>query len=251
LNDTDIKLIIICTRHNLHGSQVLQALQAGKHVLAEKPLALTREEVDTIARFYAAASEDHPMLCLGFNRRFSAYAQAIKQAVSGPLMLHYRMNAGFLPVEHWVHGEEGGGRIVGEACHIIDLFRYLTGSPASALSVVALCPQAPYQSTDNKMITIQYADGSMGNISYFASGSSELPKETLEAHWQGKSLIMDNYQKLTGYGLSLPSISKPGKGQKELLASLGQALLDGGSWPIPLQEILETSYLSITAQGAS
>jgi predicted dehydrogenase len=187
---------------------------------------------------------------VGFNRRFSLYAQAVKQALQGPVMLNYRMNAGFLPAEHWVHGREGGGRIVGEACHIIDLFRYLTDSAVRAVSVAALRPRKPYQSADNKIITLQYANGSVGSINYFANGAGELPKETLEAHWQGKSLLIDNYQKLCGYGVTLPGISKADKGQKELLRRVGQALLAGGPWPIALEEILETSYLSIMAQEA-
>lgn len=250
LGDLDVDVVIIATRHNLHGGQVLAALQAGKHVLVEKPLALDAGEVDAIRDFYAAPG-DKPMLCVGFNRRFSRYAKAVKEAVgNSPLVLNYRMNAGFLPEEHWVHSHEGGGRIVGEGCHIIDLFRYLAGAPVTSIAVAGMHPQAPYQATDNKIITLEYANGSVGSISYFATGSSEISKEYLEVHWGGKSVIMDNYQELKGYGCSVPAIrdSSPDKGQRDLLEAFGTALLKGGDWPIYLEEILETSYLAIKSQ---
>ena len=193
------------------------------------------------------------MLCVGFNRRFSRYAKAVKEAVgNSPLVLNYRMNAGFLPDEHWVHSHEGGGRIVGEGCHIIDLFRYLAGAPVTSIAVAGMHPQSPYQATDNKIITLEYANGSVGSISYFATGSSEISKEYLEVHWGGKSVIMDNYQELKGYGCSVPASkdSSPDKGQKDLLEAFGAALLGGGNWPISLEEILETSYLAIKSQEA-
>lgn len=256
LKDPDINAVIIATRHDLHGGQTLAALRAGKHVLVEKPLALSLAEVDAIKDFYAE-SGDKPMLCVGFNRRFSRYAKAVKEAVEkdnagGVLLLNYRMNAGFLPETHWVHGREGGGRIVGEGCHILDLFRYLAGAPVGSISVAGMHPQRPYQATDNKIITLEYINGTAGSISYFATGSSELPKEHLEVHWGGKSITMDNYQSIKGYGCALPAIndSVPDKGQKDLLEAFGRAALEGGDWPIPLEEILETSLLSITSQEA-
>ena len=251
LNDPNIHLVIIATRHNLHAQQTLAALRAGKHVLVEKPLALTSEEVDEIRAFYAEP-EDKPMLCVGFNRRFSRYAKVAKEAICGPVMLNYRMNAGFLPAEHWVHGFEGGGRIVGEACHILDLFRHLAGAPVTNMAVANMHPAPPFQATDNKIITLEYANGSIVSISYFATGSSEISKEHMEAHWQGKSIIMDNYQQIEGYGCTLPQIkdSSPDKGQKDLLEAFGKAIVAGGPWPIALEEILETSYLAIKAQEA-
>ena len=252
LNDPAINLVIIATRHNLHAQQALAALHAGKHVLVEKPLALTSQEVDEIRDFYAQPG-DKPMLCVGFNRRFSRYAKAVKDAISGPVMLHYRMNAGFLPAEHWVHGAEGGGRIVGEGCHILDLFCYLAGAPATSIAVASMRPTAPFQANDNKIITLEYANGSTGSISYFATGSNKISKEYLDVHWQGKSISMDNYQRIEGYGCTLPQLtdSTPDKGQKDLLETFGKAIVAGGPWPIALEEILETSYLAIKAQAAN
>lgn len=251
LRDPDIDAVVIATRHNLHGKQTLEALHAGKHVLVEKPLALTEEDIAGIEAVYAAAGEK-PLLCVGFNRRFSKYAKACKEFCSpAPLFMRYRMNAGFLPAEHWVHGAEGGGRITGEACHIIDLFRYLADSPVQSVSVARMGAKAPYLATDNKIVTLEYENGSVGSISYFACGSKDLSKEYLEIHCQGRSVIMDNYQKLQGVGCTMPNLhdAQPDKGQLELLKAFGLAISQGGPWPISLGEILETSYLSIYAQG--
>ena len=252
LRDPDIDAVIIATRHNLHGTQVLDALRAGKHVLVEKPLALSLQELDAIEAFYAGEG-DKPLLCVGFNRRFSQYVKACKAVFpTAPLFMHYRMNAGFLPAEHWAHGPEGGGRIVGEACHIIDLFRYLADSPVQSFSVASMGAKEPFLATDNAIVTLEYENGCVGSISYIACGSAQLGKEFLEIHHRGQSLFMDNYQSLTSYGCKAPSLSTthPDKGQYELLQAFGEALSPegNGAWPISLEEILETSRIAIMAQ---
>jgi predicted dehydrogenase len=250
LQDPDIEAVIICTRHNLHGAQVLAALKAGKHVLAEKPLALTDDDLESVKNFYAGGPEGRPLLCVGFNRRFSRYARAVKKALHGPLIMTYRMNAGFLPGDHWVHGPEGGGRIVGEACHIFDLFQYFVDAPVCSMSVAAMRPSAPFKTSDNKIISLEYMDGSIGSIAYYAVGSADMPKERLEISWQGSSAVIDNYQSLKAYGCELEDLSdrQPDKGQKELLDRFGQAALNGGPWPISLDNLMETSHLAIRAQ---
>lgn len=252
LADPEVDLVILCTRHNLHGPQILQALRAGKHVLAEKPLCLTEEELRAIEEFYAGDAGPKPLLAVGFNRRFSRYLRAAREAVSkrkSPLFLRYRMNAGYLPPEHWTHGPEGGGRIVGEACHIIDAARYLVGAAAVSIRAASLHPaDGPYSATDNKVITLEYADGSLAALEYFSLGSEELPKEWLEAHFDGKSLVVDNFQSIRGYGLRLPKLTDalPDKGQLDLLEAVGRCLSGRDKiWPIALEELLETTALSL------
>lgn len=251
--DKDIDLIIICTRHNLHGGQVLKALQAGKHVLVEKPLCINNAEFTAIEEFYANG-ERNVLLAVGFNRRFSKYINAVREAISkrtSPLFIRYRMNAGYLPPDHWTHGLEGGGRIIGEGCHIVDLTRSLTQIPAISISTASLHPNGEnYSSTDNKLISIEYEDGSIASIEYLAIGSSKLPKEYLEVHFDGKSIIMDNYQALKGYGLELPNITdaKPDKGQLLMLKEIGKYIKgERKNWPISLEELFETTQITFTA----
>lgn len=252
--DGDVDLVVLCTRHNLHGEQVLQALQAGKHVLVEKPLCLTGEELDAIAAFYASPGAK-PLLAVGFNRRFAPHVQAVAKASSSrtsPLFLRYRMLAGYLPQDHWTHGPEGGGRIVGEACHVVDLLRSLTRSPARSVSAASLHPaDGQYSASDNKILTIEYEDGSVAGIEYCALAAPGLPKELLEVHFDGKTLVMDNFQSLTGHGVKVPALPlpQPDKGQLSMLRELGLALTGRrAGWPIPLDELLETTAITFAAR---
>jgi predicted dehydrogenase/threonine dehydrogenase-like Zn-dependent dehydrogenase len=259
LDDPDIDLTMICTRHNLHGKIVLESLKAGKHTFVEKPLCTEPDELDAIKSFYnmddSRLSSDtsqamRPLLMVGFNRRFSEYAREVKRHVQNrinPLFIHYRMNAGYIPLNHWVHTEEGGGRIIGEACHIIDLFAYLVGHPVKAFASASLQPKTKSLSTsDNKSIVIEYEDGSVGNLQYFALGSAELPKERLEVHFDGKSVVMDNYMSIRAHGFQMAKIksSIPEKGFLEELIKLSHCLkTDYDNWPIPLGSLLETARL--------
>ena len=253
LSDPDIDLVMICTRHDLHGAQVLRALEAGKHVFVEKPLCLTVEELSAIREFYAGEG-DKPLLTVGFNRRFSKYAEEVRRHVGqriNPLFLHYRMNAGYLPPDHWVHTGEGGGRIVGEACHIVDLFSSLTGSPVTTCGAVSMAPSTgSVLGAENKAIVLEYEDGSCGVIEYFSVGSSELPKELLEVHFDEKTLVMDNYTSIKGHGVAVKPLtsSAPDKGLVEELAALGRCLTQGGPWPIPLESLLETTAITLEVQ---
>ena len=147
LNDKDIDAVLITTRHNLHANMVLQALTAGKHVLVEKPLAVNLVELNRIKEFYKSSGKEVPLLLTGFNRRFSPYAKRIKDAVknrTNPMIINYRMNAGFIPLDHWVHGDEGAGRNIGEACHIYDLVTYLTNSRVMKVTAHSINPQSSY-----------------------------------------------------------------------------------------------------------
>jgi predicted dehydrogenase/threonine dehydrogenase-like Zn-dependent dehydrogenase len=257
LADKDVDLVILCTRHHLHGPQTLAALTAGKHVLVEKPLCLTQDQLDSLADFYAdgESGREKPMLTVGFNRRFSRYTDEIRRCIasrSTPLFLHYRMNAGHLPPDHWTHGNEGGGRIVGEACHIIDLFRSLTGAPVVSVSAASLHPDGHnFSGADNKIISLEYEDGSVGSIEYMAVGAKEIPKEFMEVHFDSKTVIMENYQSIKGYGIRVQNLtdSVPDKGQLPMMKQIGSYLAGSGdSWPISLQELIETTSITFAVK---
>lgn len=226
LKDSHVDAVIIATRHHLHSSLTLDALRAGKHVLVEKPLAMNAEELKQILDFYAVTPHA-PLLLTGFNRRFSKYAEGIQQIVqkrSKPMVLNYRMNAGFIPPEHWVHGEEGGGRNIGEACHIYDLFTYLTGAEVIQVEAQSI-------SRDNFIATMTFHDGSIATLTYTSLGSKEYPKEQLEVFVDGKVIALTDYK-----SLSLPKIQTAiaEKGQREELIAFAKAIQEGGHWPIPL-----------------
>jgi predicted dehydrogenase/threonine dehydrogenase-like Zn-dependent dehydrogenase len=252
LKDKDVDLVLIATRHDSHAAMVLQALQAGKHVFVEKPLATMREELDAIKAFYADGTENKPVLFTGFNRRFSAYAQEIKKHTDkriNPLFIHYRMNAGYLPLNHWVH--EDGGRIVGEACHIIDLMFFLAESPIKSVSVDSMMPRTEkFGSSDNKSISLAFEDGSLATIHYFAVGSKEYPKEFMEVHFDEKTIVLDDYKSLKGYGLKIDEMrtANSQKGQYEELIRLYETLKAyHEKWPISLWDMLKTTEISIVS----
>lgn len=250
-NDPDIDLVMICTGHGSHADLVLKGLKAGKHVYVEKPLATTMEQLEEIKAFYADATiSNKPSLMVGFNRRFSKYAKEIKKALdkrSAPALIRYRMNAGFAPADVWVHND--GGRIIGEGCHLIDLMQYLVGEEVTACSVSSFKPKSGmYLSEDNRSISMEFADGSVAVIDYFSCGSKDLSKEYMEVHFEGKTIILDDYQKLTGFGIKVKEMkeSAPKKGHKEEWLAMYDALKKGES-PIALESILKTTELSILA----
>lgn len=246
LNDKDVDLVLISTRHDSHAELSLKALQAGKNVFVEKPLATTQEDLNTIKAFYESDTTNKPVLFTGFNRRFSKYTTEIKKHTDNrinPMMIRYRMNAGYIPLDHWVH--EDGGRMVGEACHIIDLMTSLTNSKIESISVESLTPKTDnYSSSDNKSITLKYADGSVASIEYFANGSKELAKEFMEVHFDGKSIIMDDYKSLKGYSVKLAEIKDEisQKGQYEELEALYETIKGNKKdWPIELWDMIQTT----------
>lgn len=249
LSDPEVDLVMIATRHNLHGDLVLRALEAGKHVFVEKPLAMTHEELDAIESFYTGRT-DAPVLMTGFNRRFSPAMQAARQVLanrSTPMMISYRMNAGYIPPDHWIHGGEGGGRNIGEACHIYDLFAYLTGSPVADVQAGAVNPKSPHMHrNDNFATTITYEDGSLCTLMYTALGDSEHPKERMNIYCDGKVISMDDYKNLAISGTRSPwaGAKHSKKGQFEELQSLAHCLINGAEWPIGLNEQIETTRVS-------
>jgi predicted dehydrogenase/threonine dehydrogenase-like Zn-dependent dehydrogenase len=256
LADTQVQLVIIATRHSQHAGMALAALRAGKHVFVEKPLALTPAELDAIEELYTRRGADAPLLMTGFNRRFSPAVGVVRQVVrerSAPLLINYRMNAGYLPSTHWVHGSEGGGRNIGEACHIYDLFQAITGSTwvdYRALSISARAGQ--FRPDDNFVVIARYADGSLCTLTYTALGAKEYPKERMEVFCDGMVLFLDDYKSLTiaGGAAAQWSAKTAQKGQFEELQALGKALRGGGEWPIPLADQLAVTRLSFAVDRA-
>jgi predicted dehydrogenase/threonine dehydrogenase-like Zn-dependent dehydrogenase len=250
LQDPDVDALLVATRHNLHAQEVLAGLRAGKHVLVEKPLALTQVEVDEIAAFYRENSSG-PVLLTGFNRRFSPSIQRMREIVedrSGPMILNYRMNAGYVPQSEWVHGEEGGGRNLGEACHIYDLFTFLTGARVEMVSASAIRPASVhYGSTDNFVATIRFDDGSVATLTYTALGSKLHPKERMEVFVDGKVLLLDDYRTLDIVGARQRGVTSKlvDKGQKQELIEFARCIQNGGEWPIPLWQQIQATEIAL------
>jgi predicted dehydrogenase/threonine dehydrogenase-like Zn-dependent dehydrogenase len=245
INDKDIDLVMITTRHDSHADYVLRSLKAGKHTFVEKPLAINQTELDQIKDFYEGDGEK-PVLMTGFNRRFSQFTKEIKKHTDkriNPLFILYRMNAGFIPLDSWVH--EHGGRIVGEACHLIDLMTSLTDSKVSSISYEKISPNNDkFSQQDNVAMILKYEDGSVCSVHYFASGSKQISKEYMEIHYDEKTIVMDDYKTLKGFGVNVKSIneSRSNKGQKEELEALYETLKSNTKdWPIALEDMIQTT----------
>jgi predicted dehydrogenase len=249
LKDTDIDLVVIATRHNLHAPLAMDALRHGKAVFLEKPAALTEEELRQLLE--AARTSGSPLM-VGHNRRFSPFmeqARSILADRSGPAMLTYRMNAGYISPDSWVHGPEGGGRIIGECCHIFDLFNFLIGRFPQEVMAASLRPASPdIVAADNFSTTQRYEDGSLCTLTYTSLGSTDVPKESMEIFFDGKTLVLDDYRKLTSYGLGKkPATStKQEKGHLEEFRALARYMQGTGPLPMTLDEIeaaTKTSFI--------
>ncbi|NVO02101.1 MAG: Gfo/Idh/MocA family oxidoreductase [Bacteroidetes bacterium] len=196
LKDPDIEMVVIGTRHDLHANQVIDAIQAGKHVLIEKPLAITEEELELIRKTHEQFPNIH--VSVGFNRRYSSLTKKVKEIIDlskGPIFINYRINAGHIPSNHWVQNlEEGGGRVVGEVCHFIDLVCFLIESEVSNIQVAHIpINNVNIQSTDNLSILLTHEDGSVSNIIYVSQGGKNMPKERLEVFLDNSSMIIDDF----------------------------------------------------------
>ena len=251
LNDPNVQLVVIATRHDLHADQVVRGLLAGKHVFVEKPLAISWEGLDQVATAYRAIQEP-PLLLVGFNRRFSPGVQAIKNAIQSrraPIVVHYRLNAGYLPTDHWVHGPQGGGRNVGEACHMYDVFRFLTGAAARDVSATAIDPgDLPYLRNDNFSATIGYADGSVCTLTYTSLGpKAGMGKEYIEVFSDGEAYVLDDFKKVVkaSDGSILWQSSETDKGHQEELSRFGDAIAEGSASPIAFEDMVETTAVSL------
>ncbi|HPF34741.1 MAG TPA: bi-domain-containing oxidoreductase [Candidatus Krumholzibacteria bacterium] len=252
LADPETAAVVVATRHDQHGPLALQALQAGKHVFVEKPLCLNEAELAGVMAFYAERGDGAPLLQTGFNRRFSPAAAALKKHfgdASGPYVMDYRVSAGRIPADHWIQDPAvGGGRIVGEVCHFIDLMQFLCGADPVEVRAVCVGGLEPAQlPQDDVQISLRFADGSIGTVSYLASGAKSLPKERLEVSANGRTGIIDNFTHVELHGRG-GRTRKPcgGKGQQQevdaFLASVG-----AGAPAIPLASQFATTLATFRA----
>ena len=253
LTDPDIGTVIITTRHNLHASMVTESLEAGKNVFVEKPLALNADELDQIIRVYNDSGvQKNLSLTVGYNRRFSPHALKAKKLLGdepGPMNITATMNAGFIPSNVWVHDLlVGGGRILGEACHFIDLLIYLTGSLVSRVQMNGLGPD-PLLNTDNASMLVSFANGASGVINYFSNGSRSYAKERIEVFSKQRTLVIDNFKSTNAYGFKgfKQLKTKLDKGHKEQFRQLEAHLVKGGSDIIPFEEIVNSTRTAFAA----
>ena len=254
LGDAEVDTLVIATRHASHAPLALRALRAGKHVFLEKPLCLTLPELDELGAELRARPEQRFML--GFNRRFAPHVLELErwlQASAEPRAFVMTVNAGAVPAGHWVLDPEvGGGRIVGEACHYVDLLRYLARARITEHSAERLGP--PHASGgENVVLTLRFADGSLGTIFYLSNGNKAFPKERLEVFTGGRVLALDNFRSLRGWGV--PGLGRrysleQDKGQRAMARAFVGAIKDGQPGPIDLEEMLEVSRVSILSQRA-
>lgn len=257
LSDMEINTVFITTRHNTHAHFVQEALKAGKHVFVEKPLCLNKGELSQIKDTYHSlitnndsqiTSNGMPLLMVGFNRRFAPHIVKMKElltAVKGPKSMIMTVNAGLVPADHWTQDLEiGGGRIVGEVCHFVDLLRFLAGSEIVSSEI----SQLESGVEDTVSIQLSFGDGSIGTIHYFANGNKSFPKERLEIFCMGKILQLDNFKVLRGYGwkgFRKMRLLRQDKGHAAEVKAFAEAIESGGVSPIEFDEIVEVARVSL------
>jgi predicted dehydrogenase/threonine dehydrogenase-like Zn-dependent dehydrogenase len=255
LGNPAINTVAIVTRHDTHGRFVAQSLKAGKQVFVEKPLCITIDELNEIEHIYDAITrpDSRPRLMVGYNRRFAPQVKKMRElleSVKEPKSFIMTMNAGAIPANHWTQDNSvGGGRIVGEACHYIDLMRFLAGSPIVSVQARRMGDSPGLDVTEDKAsITLGFEDGSFGTILYLANGASSFPKERIEVFAAGRVLQLDNFRKLKGFGwpgFKQMNLWKQDKGQNDCAAAFLHAIENGGQSPISYEEIIEVARVSL------
>ncbi|MBC7572005.1 MAG: bi-domain-containing oxidoreductase, partial [Spirosoma sp.] len=252
LDNPAIDLCVIATRHDSHAHLTIAALQAGKHVFVEKPLALYDHELSEII---TAQQQSGRAVTVGFNRRFSPFVQKMKALLGSsasqevPINVVATMNAGNVPPNSWLHDRAvGGGRLIAEAVHLVDLITFLTGSRVTHVCLNAMGTN-PTDTTDSATLLLHYENGATGTVHYFANGSTAYPKERVEAYSQGRTLVLDNYRKLTGYGFkNFSSLrGRQDKGHRALLTRIAALLRDGGPPPIPFADSVNATQTMLAA----
>ena len=252
LNDPGINTIAILTRHDLHAEQVVAALQAGKHVFVEKPLAINNEQLAIIGDQLSVARDQ--LLTVGFNRRFAPLAQKMRNFIgkrTEPLVAHYRVNAGFIPLTHWLHDPEiGGGRIIGEGCHFVDFLTFLVGEPPVSVSAQGLPDQGIYRE-DNVVLTLAYPDGSLGTVSYLANGDKSFPKERVEVFTGGRVAVLDDFRFLemvhNGKRETVRSRMRQDKGHQAEWEFFARSIFGSGEPPIPYNQLFGVTEATFAA----
>jgi len=251
LLDNEINTVVIGTRHDSHADLVCKALRAGKHIYCEKPLALTPPQLEEITDTISELGENCPLLMLGFNRRFAPQIVKMKelaQASAHPKTMIMTVNAGAIPSEHWTQDKKvGGGRIIGEGCHFIDLLRFVCGHKITSIKSDVM---GGVNGDDKSTITIKFEDGSLGTVHYFANGSKAFPKERLEIFCNGAVLQLDNFRGLKSFGwpgFKKMNAWKQDKGQFQSVQAFVDVIRAGGKCPIPLSEIIEVTNATFEA----
>ncbi len=251
LVDDEIDLVVVSTPHKFHTQQTLDLLKSGKAVFVEKPAAVTFEQLEDLKDFFAM--NKNSLYCVDFNRSFAPFNLAIKKEVlkrTSPMMINYRMNAGYISKDYWIQSQENGGRIIGEACHIFELFCFFTDAKPVSINVGSLNPNRDdLLSTDNFSVIITMDDGSCCNLIYSALGNSKMHKERMEIFYDQKSIVMRDYLKLEGYGLPESfnkEVSSPDKGHKNLMTQFVKAAkMKNGKSPISVERILMATQISL------
>lgn len=251
IDDARVNTVVIATRHHLHAGQVLEALRADKNVFCEKPLCLNEEQLAAIVRAYSATSRK-PLLMVGFNRRFAPMAVRMKSflgEIAEPMALHYRVNAGYIPPDHWVNDpEQGGGRILGEICHFVDFLMFLAGSALVEVQAHSLANPGQY-SGDNVIVSLRFANGSQGTITYVANGDKSFSKERVEAFGGGAVAVLEDFRRLElvrhGRKQILRSRWRQDKGHHGEWEAFADALQQGKPAPIPYDQILAATLATL------
>ncbi len=274
INDPEINTVAILTRHHLHARQALAALSAGKNVFCEKPLAITPEELDDIEAAVREMEGDkgigdrgkvneslspipYPLLSVGFNRRFAPLAQRLRAFIEGrqePLVAHYRVNAGIIPLTHWLHDPaQGGGRIIGEGCHFVDFLAFLVGASPVSVTAQALPDLGRYRQ-DNAVLVFTFPDGSLGTVSYLANGDKAFPKERVEVFAGGRAAVLDDYRSLeivqNGRRQAYRARLRQDKGHRLEWEKFVEAVLAGGPPPIPYDHLFGVARATFAAVEA-
>ncbi len=250
LNDPNINTIAILTRHDTHAELTVKALQAGKHVFVEKPLAINRDQVSAISE--QVLITDHCLLMTGFNRRFAPLAVHLAAHFAHrteAIYTHYRINAGYLPHNHWTHDpEQGGGRIIGEGCHFVDFLTFLVGAVPVSVSAVALPDGGKYRE-DNVSMTFTFPDGSVGVVDYLANGDKSFPKERIEVFCGGKIAVLDDFRSLEMVHNSKRKTTRQAqdKGWKDEWVAFAKAIREGGQPPIPYEQLVGVTQATLAA----
>ena len=253
LTNDDINTIAVLSRHDSHAPLTIEALKSGKNVYCEKPLALKFSDLKLIEK--ELARKNHPYLMVGFNRRFAPFSSSLMSFFenrSEPLSMHYRVNAGFLPPNHWLHDpQSGGGRLVGEGCHFIDYLCFITGQVPVKMTVLSLPDNGKYHQ-DNLNITLEFPDGSLGTISYLANGSRSYKKEYVEVFCGGRIGVLDDFQSLELVNEQKKKVYKSrlrqDKGHQSAWSAFSNAIVNGTDEPIPYSDILNVSYATLACQ---
>ena len=262
LEDPEINTLVIATQHDTHSKYVIEGLKANKNVWVEKPLAIDLDSLSLIEEAYfntrisAAGSKSGPQLMVGFNRRFAPQIKKMKELlarISAPMSVIMTVNAGSIPKEHWTQDSKiGGGRIIGECCHFIDLMRFLVGTKIVSVNGQSMISNGSKTIVEDcSSITLGFEDGSFGTIHYLSNGASNFPKESVEVFTDGKVLKLDNYRKLVGYGwkgFKRFNLWKQDKGQKLCTKAFIEGIQSGSS-SIPIEEIFEVARVTIEASN--